>query len=160
MFRFPATCLTIIIWVFFCSSGCRLPCTLRLSIWGSLCVLSLSCRNGSLFPKYCCYGLNCNFLSTICRLVFCGNLYGFQVRIQFNRSVYLVFRRQESNRWIPILGHSPFPPLLPILPSHTDILIALKWIQIPRLYNSISVKNSTYQDAHNTNSVVRNKTLD
>lgn len=101
-----------------------------------MCSITLLEKCFSTVPKYCWYGLGCHFLSTICRLIFCGNLYGFQVRIQLNRPAYLVFKRKESNRSIPILVHSlpPLPPL-PILPSHEDIFTALKWNQICRLHN-------------------------
>lgn len=110
MFCSSAACLNIIIWVFFCSldADCPVrnisPSEAPHVFYHPLAEMLL------VFPKHCCYGLDCLFLSTICKLIFCGNLYGFQVRIQLNRPAYLVFRRKESNRSISILVHSPFPP--------------------------------------------------
>lgn len=109
MFRSPATCLTIIIWVFFLLFWVQIALYVTsLHLRLPMCSITPLQKCFSFFPKFCCYGLDCHFLSTICRLIFCGNLYGFQVRIQLNRPAYLVFRRKESNWLIPILVHSLF----------------------------------------------------
>lgn len=87
-----------------------------------MCSITLLQKRFSTFPKRCWYGLGCHFLNTICRLIFCGNLYGFQVRIQLDRPAYLVFKRKESNRSIPILVHSLYPH-----PPSTSPHSALTW---------------------------------